>query len=153
MREKVLKKNLKIFGYFEILLYLCTMKFFKTYTYSLSVAFIIGVLLLVPMPEDTSLPLFPNADKMVHAFLFALLTFVLYWEQTRSHARVRKPIVYHILIPALPLLYGAALEIAQQYCTTYRSGSQWDMLADAIGVGMGWLLALIWCNPSKHAES
>ena len=105
------------------------------------------------MPEDNSVQLFPNADKFVHAFLFALLTFILYWEQVRQRARVRKPYIYNIITLTLPLLYGAALEVAQQYCTTYRTGSKWDLIADAIGIGMGWLLALIWCNPSRHAES
>lgn len=141
------------FAYLQKKLYLCSVKVFKTYAYSLSVAAIIAILLLVPMPEDNSVQLFPNADKFVHAFLFALLTFVLYWEQVRQRARVRKPYVYNIITLTLPLLYGAALEVAQQYCTTYRTGSKWDLIADAIGIGMGWLLALIWCNPSRHAES
>ena len=71
----------------------------------------------------------PGADKVVHALLFALLA---------ATARLRFGPVLPVL--AAVLAYAAASEVVQAVALSRRSGDLLDLVADVVGVALGWLL-------------
>ena len=74
-------------------------------------------------------------DQIVHAFLFALLAWV--WCRPPARAgRVRGVLLASVAAVA----YGGAIEICQMLLG-YRSGEWMDLVADAVGVAFGALLA------------
>lgn len=86
---------------------------------------------LVPPPRiDVSVP---EGDKIGHFIAYALLSAWAVWlfASARHHRRAA------IALCAL----GLAIEVAQGTLTRNRMMDGWDALADAIGVGVGWLLA------------
>lgn len=92
--------------------------------------FVTIVLTLMPgnqIPKDLQF-----WDKAEHALIFFFLMFtggIAY-----SHYR-------YIMAVGL-VFYGAAIEIMQEYFTTSRNGDKFDIVADAVGVLIGF--ALFW---------
>ena len=84
------------------------------------------------MPVSPEIPGFKGADKLVHLFAYA---FMMYWFGLCYHPG--RP--YRTLGLGL-ILFGAVLEWIQGK-TGYRSMSSIDMLANGLGVFLGWLLA------------
>lgn len=75
-------------------------------------------------------------DQAVHAVLFALLA----WVWCRPPARAGR--VRGVLLAAVAAVaYGGAIEVCQ-VLLGYRSGEWMDLVADAVGVALGALLAL-----------
>ena len=72
----------------------------------------------------------PGADKVVHALLFGLLAL------TARAALGPAPVVL-----AGVLAYATVSELVQALLLSRRSGDLWDLLADAVGAALGWLLA------------
>jgi VanZ family protein len=95
-----------------------------------TVAFLLGGLILyfslTPNPPD--LP--GNFDKYGHVAGYALLMFWLMQHYKGSRSRV--------IIAAALVLGGIALEMLQAL-GGYRNFERADMLADGIGVALGWL--------------
>jgi VanZ family protein len=81
-----------------------------------------------------------HGDKLIHMFLFFMLTFLFYWGIVSSKPRVysRKLV---LVIAILGLLYGIALEFVQKYWIPNRSFDGWDIVADGIGSFLPLLLA------------
>ena len=73
-----------------------------------------------------------QSDKVEHAAAYALL---MCWFAQVSLALDRR-----VLIAAALVALGIAIEYAQR-ATGYRSFEYLDMVADAVGVALGWLLA------------
>jgi len=113
----------------------------KKFIISLGVTAVIGVLLLVKMPDQVSMPRVMNGDKYIHAFLFLILSWVVYHDARR--AQLKQWLVY-LLAALWPMLWGGVLELIQGYCLSYRSGSWWDWVADLIGIAMGVSLCRVW---------
>ncbi|WP_353719533.1 VanZ family protein [Dyadobacter sp. 676] len=68
-------------------------------------------------------------DKIVHSGLFTvwtILALIIYPEKSR-------------LVVALGLAYGLGLEFYQQLLPFDRTFDWWDAVADAVGVGIGYL--------------
>lgn len=86
---------------------------------------------LILMPQPPSVPLFPYEDKVVHLVLFgapAVFGLLAGWR-----ARV--------LLPGL-FAYAVATEVIQGTLeSATRSGSVGDLIADAVGIGSGWIVA------------
>jgi len=78
-------------------------------------------------------------DWIAHGVLFALLA----WAWCAPAARAGQ--VRGVLMAAVgAVAYGGAIEVAQML-VGYRSGEWMDLVADAVGVGLGVLLATgIW---------
>ena len=72
----------------------------------------------------------PGADKVVHALLFGLLAATARWRFGDRRGLL-----------AAVLAYAAVSELVQALLLTERSGDLWDLLADAVGAVVGWLLA------------
>lgn len=87
------------------------------------------VLAMALMPLKMQQSHFEHADKVMHAFTFAVITVMalLGWR--------RRPL---LVVMAL-LLYGAAIELLQGW-TSYRTASVADIVADVFGIGLGMLL-------------
>lgn len=89
---------------------------------------VVIVLSLVPAPEAAA-PLFAF-DKLIHASVYSLLTFVSYQALRR-------------MLPALAYSFGlGALIEAIQSVLPYRSGEWLDLLANLLGVTIG--AGIIW---------
>jgi VanZ family protein len=93
-------------------------------------AFILVVLLLPGrhLPSETLFPI-PHFDKLVHAGLFFVLTYI--WLQT---AAARKRLTRRVMavLVCSAILYGMGLEWLQQF--TGRDWDKWDALANTLGV-------------------
>ena len=87
------------------------------------------MLLSPPKGLPQELPLFEGADKVVHVVIFAVLSFL--YKATFSRQAFGR--CFLILI-----LYGIATELAQEYMHLGRSGDPLDLLADAIGIVLGY---------------
>jgi len=105
----------------------------------LLLAMLITVLALLPVPpRQADL----GWDKLNHVLAFAALAVcaVLGWRESRA-ARLA-------VLLAL-LAFGGAIELMQLQVPN-RSGEWTDLGADAIGIGLGTLLALLWLRRRKE---
>lgn len=93
-------------------------------------------LTLAPKPlGDNDIPLFPGADKIVHAIMFGGFTFciILDWCRRRNWQSYPNTIKICMIAPVLPCLLGVATEILQNSMNLGRSGDEWDLVADFAG--------------------
>lgn len=74
------------------------------------------------------------SDKIEHGLAFAALAILwqLAWPKVRG-----------LLIIALSVSYGAFIELAQTF-SPGRHADVWDLLADAVGVGLGMFIIHGW---------
>lgn len=84
--------------------------------------------LYAPRVPATDVAGLPGADKVGHVVVFALVVTAALWAE----------------IPArivLPVLLGHAVvsELLQHLVLAGRSGDPWDVLADVVGVALGWM--------------
>ena len=72
----------------------------------------------------------PGADKAVHLLLFAAMT---------ATARLR----FGAAVPVLTgvAAYAVVSELVQALLLSRRSGDLWDLVADLLGVALGWWVA------------
>jgi VanZ family protein len=87
----------------------------------------VAVLSLLPA-DQLPTGLFDWWDKAQHALAFAGLSLLGLWAYPRRSGRV--------IVGLLAL--GAGIEVAQA-ATGWRIGEAADLLADAVGIGVGWL--------------
>lgn len=102
---------------------------------SLTVALILW-LTLAPHPVgEMDVPLFPGADKLVHAVMFGFLAWMLYIDLGKVRHHV--PSVTAAVLCALSsLLFGALTELLQGIMEAGRSMEGADLAADALGAAM-----------------
>lgn len=76
---------------------------------------------------------FSGMDKLGHVAIFALVAAVALWNGLPGRLVV-------------PVLLGHAVlsELIQHVALTDRSGDPWDVLADVLGVGLGWFVWRWW---------
>lgn len=73
---------------------------------------------------------FPNADKLHHMWVFALL----WWMGVRARLGPSWPLALGLMA------YAVVMEVAQGLLTTTRSASLVDVACDAAGVLLGFLI-------------
>jgi VanZ family protein len=76
-------------------------------------------------------------DKIVHLFLFGVLSFLLikaFTEQVSVALLAAHPAVSSILISSI---YGVLIELLQEYCFSGRTGDVFDAMADSLGALAG----------------
>jgi VanZ family protein len=99
---------------------------------------IILVMSVLPIPEQPGAPL--HSDKFLHALVFAAL--MLWFSGLVSRRQL--PQVFLLLV-----VYGACMEVMQSF-TTYRMMDAGDLVADCLGLLIGWALAALgganWCR-------
>jgi VanZ family protein len=86
----------------------------------------IWLLLLVPVAVPEPLA-FSYSDKLIHAALFFWLTVSAFWLWRQGR------VVWILLVVAL-------LTELTQAMTPWRSAEGLDVLADAVGIGLGWVV-------------
>lgn len=84
---------------------------------------------LMPSPPDIDVP---QGDKLGHMAAYCLLMFWFCQLYPGRRARIACALGF--------VAMGIAIEFAQR-ATGYRSYEELDMLADALGVVLGWILA------------
>ena len=111
----------------------------------LTVALILW-LTLAPHPVgEMDVPLFPGADKLVHAIMFGFLAWVLYIDLGK--VRNRAPSRLATLLCALAAgAFGAATEWMQGAMHAGRSMEGADLVADLSGAALACLLILLLRN-------
>ncbi len=88
-----------------------------------------------PMPEDV-IPLFPGADKLIHAVMMGGLAGAYIFDYKRATtARGEKiPRRAVVVICVLVALFGIADEMAQSMMGLGRTSDVWDFVANIVGV-------------------
>mgnify|MGYP004447679213 FL=1 len=76
---------------------------------------------------------FPGADKIVHAIMFAVLTFVMLFDTALTNSGRRPTWVTTIVLAILSTLFGGAIEVIQGAMNYGRTYSSWDWFADGVG--------------------
>lgn len=109
--------------------------FLKQYPLSGLVTCAIIYLSLMPVPE-TELEDVPLIDKWAHLCMYGGLSGLVWLEYLRAHETIRR---WELVLRAVifPILLSGCMELAQAYCTTYRSGDWLDMIANSLGVALG----------------
>lgn len=100
---------------------------------------VIFVLCTLPgekLPDD-SLHI-PHIDKMVHFFMFFIMSIFLCAELKYQTSFSFKKIMLTSIV--LVALYGAFIELIQNFVFTYRSGDYYDLLFDILGGIVGALM-------------
>jgi VanZ family protein len=91
---------------------------------------VVAILVLALMPASHSADWFPQADKLRHA-----LAFITLW---MLGVRARFGRGRGLSLAAGLLLFGVGIEVAQSF-TPDRDASAFDVMADTLGIGLGWL--------------
>lgn len=105
----------------------------------------IGLILWLTLAPDPvgelDVPLFEGIDKVVHACMFGFLAGIIWFDAGRRRGRWHTPSLAHrTLFCCEALLLGIAIEFAQKQMAMGRGFEPADMLADAAGCLLAWLL-------------
>ena len=98
--------------------------------YPVSICIILAVIYLSFFkPPQTDIGSIP-----VHVCMYFGLSGMLWLEFIRAHRKTHAPL-WHAWIGALlcPVLFSGAIELLQEYCTTYRGGDWLDFAANTTG--------------------
>jgi len=96
--------------------------------------FVIAWLSLYPFEVDhQGLRLFPNADKVVHLSMHAMMAFLLSWNIQPKHWASKKA----LFLCFFAILYGTVIELLQEFMALGRSFDFWDIVANSAGVFIG----------------
>lgn len=111
-------------------------KHIRKYSFSLAIIALIWYLSLFRPPHIRLANEIPLFDKWVHTLMYGGFCCVLWWEYLRSHKSLdgKKLLLWAIVAP---IAMSGIIELIQQYCTTYRGGDWFDLLANSIGVLLG----------------
>lgn len=95
-------------------------------------------LTLAPHPVgDIDIPLFPGADKVVHAAMFGGLTLALAFDVALGRGRLPSVAVVGRLA-VISFLFGGLIEILQSVMGEGRQGDLLDFAADIAGALIVW---------------
>ncbi len=83
--------------------------------------------LYAPTVPDTGVSGVPGADKTAHVAVFALVVAAALWAGLPAR----------VVVP-LGLAHAVVSEVVQHAAYPGRSGDVWDVVADVVGVGLGW---------------
>lgn len=108
-------------------------RYIKKYPVSLAFIVVVVYLSFFKPPSVPEVALFPHADKIVHMGMYFVMSALLWWEFWRSNKE--RIIIWHAWVGAFlcPVLFSGAVELLQEYCTTYRGGDWLDFLANTTG--------------------
>ncbi len=88
------------------------------------------IILSVRPLNDIQLPLFPNADKLVHFSFYGALVALLSW----GFVKIKRFNLTKLLLCAYwCILLGSVIELIQHYLVEGRSGDWLDFVANTIG--------------------
>lgn len=91
---------------------------------------------------------FENSDKVMHAFMYFLLTLSLVYGMVKKTGIFNNWKVYLVVVSA-PVGYGMIMEILQYLITSDRQAEPADFLANIIGTGLAFIFAFIYYSLRK----
>lgn len=99
-------------------------------------------------PPKTDLDGIHNLDKLVHICMYMGMSGMLWLEFLRAHRKNDSPL-WHAWVGAFlcPVLFSGAVELLQQYCTTYRGGDWMDFAANSTGAVIASLIGYFVLRP------
>ena len=106
-----------------------------------SIFFISCILYLSFAPPSTfkGVPTFENEDKLVHLFLYSVLTCLLIFDFRQFANNHQMSILSFVFICILfPVILGGGVEIIQPIFFAPRTADWLDWLSDILGVLIGW---------------
>lgn len=115
--------------------------YIKKYPTSLTIVLAV-VYLSFFRPPSLEIGRIPHMDKICHCCMYGGLSGMLWLEFLRNH-RMHGAVWWHAWIGAVlcPVAMSGIIELLQGYCTTYRGGDWWDLLANVLGVVIATLFA------------
>lgn len=110
-----------------------------------------GIFYLSHIPGDLLPSIFPNADKLVHGLLYAMLGALMLWALVSSKGMLSSTLCGWGI--ALSTLYGILDEWHQWYVPG-RSVEAADVIADAVGALVGVLLYFVvrWYRARRYVR-
>ena len=104
--------------------------YLKKYPISLTIIVVV-IYLSFFKPPSLEVGKIVGIDKVAHICMYAGLSGMLWIEFLRNH-RKYDDVLWHAWIGAVlcPVLMSGAIELLQEYCTTYRGGDWFDFLAN-----------------------
>lgn len=103
---------------------------------------------LFPLPRMDSN--FVHLDKIVHAFIYMIQSFLIMEGCLILSYRQFKSI---IIASAVSVFYGLLMEFLQYYFFPYRSGDVMDMLANIVGVALGCTAFVLYINLKRKRDA
>ena len=91
---------------------------------------------------------FENSDKMMHAFMYFLLTLSLVYGMVKKTGVFKNWKVYLVVVSA-PIVYGLVMEVLQYFLTSNRQAETADFLANITGTGTAFILAFVYYTFKK----
>ena len=115
--------------------------YLKKYPISLTIIAVV-IYLSFFKPPSLEVGKIVGIDKVAHICMYAGLSGMLWIEFLRNH-RKYDDVLWHAWIGAVlcPVLMSGAIELLQEYCTTYRGGDWFDFLANICGVTLATLFS------------
>lgn len=111
----------------------------KRYPATLWTIFIL-ILMVIPgnmLPREET-TFIPNLDKLVHAILFGSFVFLWCYYFTARNNTIK--VGRYNLVLLVACLYGVATELIQKYFIPMRDFSIFDIIADASGAVIGYIV-------------
>ena len=109
---------------------------------ALTAAVVLHLLVLyLPQVPDPGGPQVPGLDKVAHVAVFALVVAAALW--AGLPARWVVPVA---------LVHAVVSEVVQHLWLAERSGDGWDVVADVVGVLLGWAV-MTWLRRASPAPS
>ncbi len=132
------------------------MQLFRKYPFLPAVLFFLITILLLTLPGSS----FPRShffdiayfDKWVHIGLFGILCFLFSYPITLQSITDNKKKYWFWVILFLGIGYGILMEFVQKYWVVNRSFDLLDMVADAIGSSLAFLLSFLQLNKKKRGS-
>ena len=118
---------------------------FKWYAFMPAVLWLIVITYLSTMP-GVSLPAFNliATDKLAHAGVYGVQTWLVLYGIGKAWGRAGTGFAYGASAFAIATAYGVLMEFVQFWFFPGRFYEYDDMLANAIGAGIGWALFRLW---------
>lgn len=122
--------------------------YIKRYPFSLLIILTV-IYLSFFRPPSLTFPTFPHLDKVVHFCMYGGLSGMLWLEFLLNHRSSGRSNFVHAWVGAVicPIALSGAIEIAQEYLTSYRGGEWMDFLANTSGVTVATLIAYYVLRP------
>ena len=94
-------------------------------------------------PPSLQMPTFDGIDKVVHVSMYLGTCGVFWFEYFHNRVHFSRGVLVSVAV-VLPILMSGAIELAQAYLTTCRSGDWWDFAANSLGVLLALGLAVVY---------
>lgn len=115
---------------------------------SIAVTAAVLTLSFIKIEGGAEYPLFPHADKAVHAIMYFVLSAAFCYD-SREKMRRHKYMSPMLKCIGMASILGILTELGQEYLTDYRSGDIYDFFADAAGSILGAISATYMLRRNK----